>query len=163
VPEPELPGEVRATGGTLRVAPQQAEVALGARVQIAIENVGKTAFRYHHPGGSSGCDGFSWGVVLVDAQGKSYVNNYEAPDRLCTAVMIPPSWIVIEPGKAAPVAIDTGTVWYRRGPSALQKPEAHELSPGSYEVLVQTPTGALRGKLRILPKAASGTPHPYAR
>lgn len=147
----------------LQLTPGQAQVRLGERAQLALANVDDHAARYYHPEGSNGCQGFSWHVVLVDAQGKSYGSRYEGPGHLCAAVMMPARWVVIEPGQSAPITIETGTVWYPQDPSSLQQPQARELSPGNYEVVVHTPWGAVRGKLSIQPKQASGMPHPYQR
>jgi hypothetical protein len=151
-PDPTQDTDPRPTGGTLRLTPAQAEVKLGGRVQLNIENVGKEAFRYHHPGGTSGCAAFSWRITLVDAQGKALTDRYEGPDRMCTAVMVPPSWIVIEPGQSAGVSVDTGMLWNEVPVDFPRKPQSRELSPGRYEVHVSTPAGELRSELRVLPK-----------
>ena len=142
----------RESPADLRLVPGEAEVAVGSRVTLALTNVDDHPFRHYHPGGSNGCHAFHWGITLIDARGRVFSDRHEGPGRGCTMAIVPPSWIVIMPQASTPISVNAGVVWYERSASAMGKPEAHELVPGSYDVVLRTSSGEVRGKIRILPR-----------
>lgn len=97
----------RVVGPKLVLTPSSASVRSGERVTFSIKNVGDAPFRFHHPGGSNGCDAFHWELSATSARGELFVDMSQAPGRLCTMAIVPPSDIEIAAGEEVTIALDT--------------------------------------------------------
>ncbi|MBW2458976.1 MAG: hypothetical protein JRI68_31040 [Deltaproteobacteria bacterium] len=86
---------------------------------LVLSNTGDRSVSFRHPGGSSGCAAFQWSILLEHENGTTYTLDYPGHDRMCTAVMVPPSDIVVQPGKtAAQWTLDTDAQWHALDPTA---------------------------------------------
>ena len=116
-------------------------VAAGQRVPLSITNVGGTAFRFDHPGGSNGCHAFRWAVSTTNARGEHFVDGAQAPGRLCTMAIVEPHTVVIQPGETVSIAdFDTGRGFVSEADTRLS-PSTNligptPLPPGDYDVVV---------------------------
>ncbi len=132
---------------------------LGEELQLRLRNVDDHSLQFHHPGGSNGCQAFHWRMYLERADA---VYSTEAPPGVsfaCTAVMVPPSEIVIEAGDAtAPLVLNTRRLFYVHAPAAKAKakpgsvgePQPERLAPGRYTLRVEGAGVTARAALEIV-------------
>lgn len=129
-----------ARAAQLELQPRASSVAAGQRLTLTIFNVSTRQFRFDHPGGSSGCEVASWTISARASQGQRFFDASQAPGRLCTAVMTPPTSVVIEPGAKLEIEIDTERGFVSERTMGLS-PSVEligptRLPPGEYEVSV---------------------------
>lgn len=122
---------------------------------LRLVNEGSEPFRYHHPGGSNGCDAFRWRVQLLSGDGTVYDTAPDAPsDTLCVDVMIDPSEIVIAPGDAVELPIDTGSGFYVVPPTdpnvgVAPVPHVGAVPPGRYGLTIDGADQRMEGTLTV--------------
>lgn len=137
-PIPE-PGQ-RASAIRYDLRPAADTVAAGGAVELELVNDTGETHRYHHPGGSSGCASFRWSVQLIAEDGAVY--DADPPfNALCTAVMVPPSDHVFEPGQlAAKTRLDLAATFHTYRPDdsvgPLTQPRFAAVPKGRYTLRV---------------------------
>lgn len=150
------PGTATGSGAKLAARPAAVSVKAGGEVTFTIRNVGSETLRYRHPGGSSGCAAFHWGIVVSAPNGVVYSQQPpNAGPRICTTVMVPPRDIVIPVGEiGGKVTVRTGGRWWARSPDGGPTPHqpGTPLGPGEYIVRITgVPTMQIVAQITVTP------------
>ncbi|MEM6990057.1 MAG: hypothetical protein AAF721_06155 [Myxococcota bacterium] len=146
----------RPEDAALVLRPADTTVPSGHLASIEVFNAGDDAFRFHHPGGNSGCAAFRWVVFLTANDGTRWSNEIPARQRACTSVMVMPRDYEFAAGEVAgTVKIDTARNFYVHAePSHDKKPAPGDqtgvaLPVGRYELAITGAGLELRGTLTV--------------
>ncbi len=111
------PGEPTLVPAKMKMTLSPPDVVEGGKLDIVLENVDDHEHRFWHPGGSNGCAAFRWQVSVIDEKGVRFFDHLRRPDEMCTAVMVPPSWIVVKPGERVTLPLATNAGFYVDDPA----------------------------------------------
>ena len=155
-PAPDGSSGPAASGASLELRIEPPSAMVGSKLVLAIRNAGREPFVYVHPGGNNGCEAFRWSVALDDGQGLHYDTEDPSPHP-CTAVMVPPREIRIQPGEVVKVPFDTDREFFvldaRLRIMTADNLPRRPLPPGKYSVVVSGLDAPLVAPLELLPRA----------
>lgn len=131
----------------LKIANTNAQA--GDVIAVQLMNDGDADFVYHFPGASNGCGRFRWEATLVHEDGTALSARPWRRDELCTMAIIPPYDIVIKPGEAHELSVDTGATWWGSGALTAIEQQPQVPKPGAYTLRVRGASQLLGAALHL--------------